>query len=319
LATTLRAIITGYEVGGRMGEALRIRPGMHVDGAWGALAAAASASRMLSGDAAAGATAIRTVACQVPFSLYAPVAAGATARNTYVGHGAALGLMAAVAASAGVTAPVDAIAAYGELALGGPVPELTPAGEYLILEGYLKPFAAVRHVHYGAQCALDWRAAHGSDTGPISGLKLEIYDEAIQYCGNRDPQSAIQAQFSLSWGLAHALVAGDLGPEAYTDAALGDREIRRLESLVEIEVDEALSAAESRGATLTVTAGDMETTTAVTTVAGDPGIPPGEAAVRAKFSRYATPVVGEDLAARIADGVMGAPLDTALSSVLPTR
>ncbi|WP_376098480.1 MmgE/PrpD family protein [Roseomonas sp. CCTCC AB2023176] len=36
LGATLDAIVVGYEVAGRLGEVLRIRPGMHVDGTWGA-------------------------------------------------------------------------------------------------------------------------------------------------------------------------------------------------------------------------------------------------------------------------------------------
>ena len=42
----------------------------------------------------------------------------------------------------------------------------------------------------------------------------------MQYCGNRAPRTAIQAQFSLSYAIAAALVLGDLGPNAYDD--LGD-------------------------------------------------------------------------------------------------
>ena len=316
LRAAIEATITGYEIGGRLGAVLRIGPGMHVDGAWRALAAAAA--RMLGGDARVCATAVEIAACQIPFSLYAPVAAGKTSRNTYCGHGATLGLQSAVAAHAGITAPENAIAQYNSRALGGldtPI-ALAPAGESLILEGYLKPFAAVRHVHYGAQAALDWRRERGGDSTRISAISLCIYDEAIRYCGNRAPETAIQAQFSLSHGLARTLLTGDLGPEAYTATALGNLEVHRLEKLVDLVPDPDLSQAERRGATLTITTAETSTTHAVASVPGDPGNPLSHAAVTAKFTRYASPVVGERTANRLIDKVLDAPLETALGDVL---
>ena len=163
LGSMLAALVVGYEVGGRMGEALRIKPGLHVDGAWGALGAAAAAARTLSDEPALALYAVQTAACQIPFSLYDPVPVGATARNTYAGNGVSLGLRSALSVEAGITAPDAAIGSYGALALdlGPGLPAFAPAGDYVILEGYLKPFAAVRHVHYGATCALDWRRQQG--------------------------------------------------------------------------------------------------------------------------------------------------------------
>ena len=45
---------------------------------------------------------------------------------------------------------------------------------------------------------------------------------------------AIQAQFSLTYGLARMLLTGDLGPDSYTDAALADPEVQRLERLIDV-------------------------------------------------------------------------------------
>jgi 2-methylcitrate dehydratase PrpD len=321
LGSALDAIVTGYEVGGRLGKALRIRPGMHVDGAWGALGAAAGANRILGGTSQSCVSAVLIVACQIPFSLYAPVAAGDTARNIYCGHGATLGLHAALAARAGMTAPQDALSEYNHRALGGaqgPIP-LTGTGEYLILEGYLKPFAAVRHVHYGAQAALNWRRDNGRDTSRVSAISLKIYSEAIQYCGNRSPTTGIQAQFSLSQGLAWMLFSGSLGPEAYTDDALNHPEVHRLENLVQITPDPTLDAAGSRGATLTITTGDTSHQYAVTSVPGDPDTPLSDVQVREKFLEYTTPVIGQPLARKISSGLLDAPLGTKMNEIFATR
>lgn len=85
------AYLAGYEVGGRMGESLRIAPGVHVDGAWPAFGVAAAVVKLLGGSAAQALAAIRIAACQMPYSLYLPIPQGANARNVYLSHASQLG------------------------------------------------------------------------------------------------------------------------------------------------------------------------------------------------------------------------------------
>jgi 2-methylcitrate dehydratase PrpD len=96
----LHALVLGYEVGARMGALLRIAPGMHVDANWPSLGSAAAAASALQLSAPQTLTAIHIAACQLPTSLYRPIQTGDTARNTYLGHAAILGQMAAQAAAA---------------------------------------------------------------------------------------------------------------------------------------------------------------------------------------------------------------------------
>lgn len=286
------AFALGYEVAARGGEAWRIRPGMHVDGSWHALGAAACAACLAGLDAGGIARAVRLVACQLPFSLYAPIAAGMDGRNTYPAHAALLGHLAAAAAAAGMDAPEDGFAQARRLALGLDTPtDAAPPGTWLLEEAYLKPFAGVRHAHYAAAAALALRSRVPSSPRRIL---LSTYAEALRYAGNRAPGAAIAAQFSLSWAVACALHQGDLGPAAYTDAALADPHLRALEARVELMEDTALTAAGRRGATLTV---DGESAS-VTGVTGDPDRPMSEAEAVRKFTRFATPTLGEAGAGR---------------------
>src|SRR5476649_539966 len=105
----LCAYIVGYELVGRIGESMRVGPGMHVDGAWPCFGVAAAVVRLLGGDARQALAAVRIAACQMPFALYLPVAAGANARNTYLSHAAQLGMLAGSAALAGFVAPAGAL------------------------------------------------------------------------------------------------------------------------------------------------------------------------------------------------------------------
>ncbi len=319
LGETLSALAAGYEVAGRLGEVLRIPKGMHVDGTWGTFGAVTAAARLLGLPARATVSALHGAACNLPWSLYLPITHGADIRNIYVGEAAARGIAMAFAVKAGLTTPPEAIETFDALALGGDpaVKTLAPAGEWLLLQGYLKPFAAVRHVHFGAQAAINWRQAQRTpDTSEIISLDLAVYGEAITYCGNRAPQAAIQAQFSLSYGLAWTLVHGDLTPDAYTKTALNDPEVRRLEALVTLCEDKAMTAENRRAARLTVGMPSGRTETASGAVPGEQDLPMSAGEVEAKFNRFAGPCIGEAPARRIAEAIIRGNPDAKITEIL---
>jgi 2-methylcitrate dehydratase PrpD len=306
-ARALAAFALGYEIAARAGQAWRIRPGMHVDGSWHSLGAAACAAMLAGLDAEGIGRAVRLASCQIPFSLYAPIAAGMDGRNSYASHAALLGSLAAAGAAAGMDAPEDGFAEGRRIALGHEAPpQVTPPGEWLLQDAYLKPFAGVRHAHYGAAAAIALRqkpspalaGGRGAAATPKAGwgggrtgtpIILSTYAEALRYAGNRAPTAAIAAQFSLTWAVAAALVQGDLGPGAYTEEALADPDLRALEAAITLVEDKALTEAGLRGATLTI--GDRSAT--ITGVTGDPDRPMTEAEALAKFRRFATPTLGE--------------------------
>lgn len=311
LGDLLTAILTGYEVGARMGEWLRIRPGMHVDAGWPALGVAAAAARLQGRSADEALAAIEIAACQIPLGLYAPVRAGANARNTYLAHASTLGLQAARAVASGMEAPPDALSEYARIALGiDPASaRLAPAGEFLIAESYLKPFAAVRHVHYGASAAMRLRDQLFARLAAIESIELAIYQEAITYCGNRNPQTPIAAQFSLSFGVASALRFGDLGPGAYRDDRFREAGLRRLEQLVEVKSDLDRTARNERGATLTVRLPGETLRVDVDQVKGDRHDPLDDAAVRAKFFDYLPARIDRAAASKFADALLTGAAD----------
>ena len=317
-ADVLRATVRGYEIAGRLGERLRIPPGMHVDGTWGTFAATTAAASMLNLFAEQAVTALRAAACQVPWSMYLPVTEGATARNLYVAEAVARGLRVTQAVAAGVTAPAGALDAFDAQVLGGlgAAAVLAPPGEWLISQGYLKPYAAVRHVHYAVAAALRWHAASGEDTRKILAIRVETYREAITYCGNRAPRTAIQAQFSISFGVAAALVFGDLGPDAYAAGSLSNSEIRRLESLVEVVSYANGHDQSARSATVSITAKEGTLVYESGDVPGDASNPMAGQTLRAKFARYVEPVLGSARTNRLALSILEGPGDMTITEIL---
>lgn len=299
LGDLLLALATGYEIGVRAGQAWRIPPGWHVDGSWHSLAVAAAVVRMTAG-ATAIQGAIEAAACQLPASLYLPISVGSVLRNTYPAHAVLLGMMAAAAADAGFGMPRGALEEARRCVLHATGTASTaPAGEWTIRNGYLKPFAGVRHTHYGVEACLRLRKRPDFAPDRIKAIHLQIYPEAVQYCGNRAPRTAIQAQFSLSYALAAALVQGDLGPDAYNDVT--DAAIVRLERIVTLEPDPARTR---RSATVTLDLGGSLITESVDDVVGDPANPMSEDQAVAKFHRYAEPTLGASRAKRCVAFVM---------------
>jgi 2-methylcitrate dehydratase PrpD len=299
-----QATAAGYEVAARLGARLRIRAGMHVDGVWGAFGAAAALVRLHGGSWADAQRAIEACATQLPFSVYRPVREGANVRNLYLGHSAWLGLQAAHAVRSGIATPQGAIDDFATLALDPAQAGDWPAGgDWLILQSYWKPFAAVRHVHYGAQAALRLRPEI-EDLDAIRAIRLTTYPEALQYCGNRAPATPLAAQFSLSFGVAAALVHGDLSPREFSAPRFADPRVRRLEHLVEIVSDPQAFAGGARGARLAIRCGEREVQITQGPVAGDAGFEPTLQDVLAKFRDFTR---GDAALARWAQQLLDVP------------
>jgi 2-methylcitrate dehydratase PrpD len=231
----------------------------------------------------------------MPASLYLPIAMGSVLRNTYPAHAVLLGMMSAAAAAAGFDMPHGALEEGRVRVLRATsAAAATPAGHWTILSGYLKPFAGVRHTHYGVEAALRLRKHPEFSPERIEAITLATYQEAVTYCGNRAPRTAIQAQFSLSYAIAAALVLGDLDPNAYAD--IGDPIIARIERSVVVEVDRNRLR---RGARVTIAMRGNSFTESVDDVAGDPALPMTRDQVVGKFHRYVEPILGERGAASL--------------------
>jgi len=290
------ALAVGYEVGARAGAWLRVAPGLHVDGNWPALGVAAGVARLLGLPPDLAMKALGIVACQLPASLYLPIRTGRNVRNVYLAHSAALGLDAALAAQAGIDAPPDALAYYAEHLCRADAQALPPAQADLILDAYLKPFAAVRHVHYGAIAARRLRARLNGETAGIGRIVLTIYEEATVYCGNPQPATPLAAQFSLTFGLVAMLRFGELDAASYEPPRFHDPELRRLEAMVEVRVDPDLTAQRLRGATVRLTSDGREYEEKVGPAA-DPELLVDSRGAVEKFVHNANPPV-EEVASR---------------------
>ena len=302
----LKSFVVGYEIGARMGASLRINKGMHVDGNWPALGAAAAVAHAMGLTSQQIEAAIELAACQMPMSLYLPIRSGSTTRNTYLGHAAQLGQTAAMSVASGISAPPGAVQEYATVGLGKEALPFDTTPQFQILQAYFKPYAAVRHVHYGALAA---HSLHQSvEVENIQRIVLNVYEEATIYCGNRVPQTPLQAQFSLSFGVAAMLKWGRLDPWVYREPQFQDVELKKLEAMVEVEVNPVWTSQLIRAAQLSLHLNDgTKQTKEILSVPGDLQMPFTKEALLTKFGDYCQGSISQEQAQTWSNQLLDGP------------
>ena len=310
LGAVLKALLQGYELGARFGEAYQVPPGEHVDGTWGTVAAAVAAGSLLQLSATQRVGAINAALTQMTRSLYSPVAEGATSRLLHPGLAAARGLDLAVAAGVGFAGP-DGLEHNPVLnALWRHEPDLGPRHSHAVEAGYVKLWPGARHLHYGAAAALRLRPSWSARQP--GNIVLRTYSEACTYCDHPRPRNRIQAQFSLQFAVAATLLWGELRPASFAEERLRDPQLQSLLEQIHVE---AADDHPGRWAELVVQQpGGPCARERVFGLPGDPDLPIGEPERLDKARALMEPVLGQALSNALIEHWLNAPL---LAPLLP--
>jgi 2-methylcitrate dehydratase PrpD len=220
-AEFLTALVVGYEVAIRAGIAQHATaPDYHTSGAWNALGVAAMAARLWGLDQERFRHALGIAEYHGPRSQMMRCIDYPTMLKDGSGWGAMCGLSAAFLAADGFTgAPALVVES-------APVSDLwADLGErWRILEMYFKPYPVCRWAHPAVEAALALRRAHAVAPATIDAVEVETFHEATRLDQHR-PASTEEAQYSLPFPVAAAIVRGRLAPSDISGAALGDRDI----------------------------------------------------------------------------------------------
>jgi 2-methylcitrate dehydratase PrpD len=104
-----------------------------------------------------------------------------------------------------------------------------------------KPYACARPIHNAIDCALEIRQKYSPDTNGITSLLVKRHPEwGTRYHYIREPRTFHEAQMSLPFSVAVALVKGKAFVDQYSDENLKNPEIMRLARITEIEDDPSL-------------------------------------------------------------------------------
>jgi 2-methylcitrate dehydratase PrpD len=313
----LSAVVAGYEVFARVGEALNpshLRRGFHPSGTVGAVAAAAAAGRALRLEEAQLADAIG-LAGSVAGGLmeYAPT--GTMATYFVVGNAARVGVQSALLAAHGFTGPHSVI--EGNKGMAAAMADevdlsiATEINDFRIRETYFKPYPSCRHNHAAIEAALRITGTDGIDLQEISGVEVETYELAMDECDVPDYAATLAAaDSSFQFAVATALRWGRFGLPQRTMEAVADPVTRKLAAQVRVvhnpAFDERLPRERPARVTVKLRNG-TECSHEVALARGEPETPLTVAEMQSKAVDVASPVLGAEGADKLLQSVQNLP------------
>jgi 2-methylcitrate dehydratase PrpD len=105
----------------------------------------------------------------------------------------------------------------------------------------LKPYACARPIHNAIDCALEIRGKYSPEIKNVASMVMKRNPEwGTKYHNIKEPRTFHEAQMSLPFSVALALVLGKAFVDDYSDKNLKDPEIMRLSKMVDIENDPSL-------------------------------------------------------------------------------
>ena len=155
-----------------------------------------------------------------------------------------------------------------------------------------KAYSCARPIHNAIDCALNVRAQLSEPVSAITSMTMRRHPAWADYHLNRRPQTYHEAQVSLPYSVAVALIEGAAMFPQYQNDKLAEPEILRLMDLLTVVPDESLP----RGVSchlVAETAGGATLESQVDHPKGSIANPMSEEEMRRKVHILADPVVGE--------------------------
>ncbi len=303
----LRGVIVGYETSTRIGEA--VMPShyrfWHTTGTVGSFGAAAAAATVMGLDRERFMHAVATVGTFAA-GLKQAFLSQAMSKPLHGGHAADAGVLAALAASKGVTGALDIL--EGREGFGNAMsmnPDWTRATrglgtDYHINRMTFKNHGCCGHTFPSIDGVLHLLREHRLSANDIRRIRLATYKAGLDIIDNAAPEGEYQAKFSLQYTVAHAAVHGSVRLNAFLPERMKDAAVRQLMKKVECVADPELSKGYPGQRAAQV---EIETTDGRKLAhfqpyrKGDPEQPLTDDELNGKFIELAEPVIG-DAAAR---------------------
>jgi len=311
----LTAIVVGYEVAIRAGEAMG--PShyhfWHMTGTCGTFGAAAAAGKILGLSQPELVMALGTAGTQAA-GLWEFLVDGAMSKQLHPAKAAADGLLSALLAEQGFTAAsrifegekgfCQAMAKEGDLDRLIKGLETEPPR---ILSTSFKAHAACYHIHSAIDAVLEIRGKHGLRPADVSSVRITLYPAALDLLEKVAPQNPYAAKFNIPFCVATALVYEQVGLSAFTADRLEDPKIKEVMQRISLVRDSELGKVYPERwpavAEITTRAGQTHAAR-IDFPRGDPKNPMTREELEAKFNNLATPALGGDQRQRTIDACL---------------
>jgi 2-methylcitrate dehydratase PrpD len=228
------------------------------------------------------------------------------------GHAADAGVLAAIAASKGVTGALDILEGregFGAAMSVDPDWEKATRGlgrDYHIVHVTFKNHGCCGHTFPAIDGALHLQRLHGIRYQDIKRVRLATYKAGLDIIDNAKPEGEYQAKFSLQYTVAHALVHGSVRLNAFLPERMRDAAVRALMQKIECVADPELSKGypNQRAAQVEIELNDGRKFAHFQPYRkGDPELPLTDDELNDKFLELATPVLGDPRARALLDEI----------------
>lgn len=244
----LAAIVAGYEIGARIGEA--INPASyhywHTTSVVGSFSSAVAAGKLMGLSQEQLLHAIGSAGTQSA-GLWQFLVDGAMSKTLHTANATLCGIRSAQLASLGFTAAQDILTGERGL-LGAMTPDNHPEllvkalekGTFKILSNSLKPYACCRHTHSADYCVELIQKKHRLDPKHIVRITDYTYQVAKDTVDSSAPATPYGFKFSVQYCIAAGFLYGNLQDEVFTEEKTANREARRLMACTHVVVDQRL-------------------------------------------------------------------------------
>jgi 2-methylcitrate dehydratase PrpD len=329
----IAAVVLGYEVMIRLGKALspasHYARGFHPTGTCGVFGATTAAAKILSLDGGQMLSALGIAGSQAAGSMEF-LASGAETKRLHPGWAAHSGLIAALLAKEGLTGPATIVEGrFGFLHGYSDSPDLSRflagLGEsFEVMRVSLKPHACCRYKQGPIDGILKIMKESRLRAQDVEQVKLGILEAGMPIISEPrelkyNPRTVVDAQFSMPFGAALALLYGKAGLDEYTEVNLGSPEIRELMSRVSCVADPELDKVYPRkwpASVEIITKAGEKLSARIDYPKGDPENPLSWEELIQKFNRLSAPVFSEGRRAEIISRVRSLEAEPSISSLI---
>lgn len=242
----LAAIVAGYEIGARVGEA--INPGAygywHTTGVVGGFASAVAAGKLMGLDPEEFLNAIGSAGTQAA-GLWQFIQDGAMSKTLHTANATLCGIRSAELSALGFTAAQDILCGPRGF-LGAMTQENHPEsltrdlGQYKIISNSLKPYACCRHTHSANYCVELLRQTYTIDPQRIAHITDYTYQVAVDNVDASAPATPYGCKFSVQYCIAAMFLYGGLPDSAFTPEKTNATAVRGLMDKIIVRVDDSL-------------------------------------------------------------------------------
>ncbi|POR47178.1 MmgE/PrpD family protein [Bosea psychrotolerans] len=310
----IAAVAIGYDLGRRVLEAsggynAHNNAGWHSTGTCGVFGAAAAVARLLACDEATTRNAFG-IAGSFASGTWAFMSDGAMTKRLHPGHAAASGVLAVLLARSGMTGP----AAIFDAPWGGFLPTyardeadwaaLTSGlgTDWRIHRSSIKPYASCRGTHAAVEAMLRLRG-EGASVRNISAIRVNVHPTIVRMCAATSVTTLLDAQMSLPYAVAVALVRGAADLPMFSEAVRRDPAV--LDQARRVEVVESVEPMTNVAAELVLDFTDgAQRRMRIDVPAGSATNPLPDDGVIAKYRSLAAPILGAGQAAALEDAVL---------------